>query len=53
MDPHRKRTIRLVVALGVAVLLAGALIYTSFSAATEAQQPSQLLKAGERASPTS
>ena len=28
---------RLVVALGVAVLLAGALVYTSFSAATEAQ----------------
>ena len=36
VDPHRKRTIRLVIALGVAVLLAGALIYTSFSAATEA-----------------
>ena len=43
MDPARKRTIRLVIALSVAVLLAGALIYTSFSAATEAQQPSQLL----------
>jgi cytochrome c-type biogenesis protein CcmE len=43
VDPHRKRTIRLVVALGVAVLLAGALIYTSFSAATEARQPSELL----------
>jgi cytochrome c-type biogenesis protein CcmE len=48
VDPHRKRTIRLAVALGVAVLLAGALIYTSFSAATEAQQPSQLLKSGEQ-----
>jgi cytochrome c-type biogenesis protein CcmE len=46
VDPHRKRTIRLGIALGVAVLLAGALIYTSFSAATEAQQPSQLLKDG-------
>jgi cytochrome c-type biogenesis protein CcmE len=43
LDPQRKRKIRLVVALSVAVLLAGALIYTSFSAATEAQQPSQLL----------
>jgi cytochrome c-type biogenesis protein CcmE len=43
VDPHRKRTIRLVIALGVAVLLAGALIYTSFGAATEARQPSQLL----------
>jgi len=46
MDPSRKRTIRLVIALSVAVLLAGALVYTSFSAATEAQQPSQLLKDG-------
>jgi cytochrome c-type biogenesis protein CcmE len=43
MDPARKRTIRLVIALSVAVLLAGALIYTSFDAATEARQPSQLL----------
>lgn len=31
------------VALSVAVLLAGALAYTSFSASTEAKQPSQLL----------
>ncbi len=44
MDPSRKRTIRLVIALSVAVLLAGALIYTSFSAATEARQPSELIK---------
>jgi cytochrome c-type biogenesis protein CcmE len=43
MDPARKRTIRLVTALGVAVLLAGALVYTSFDAATAARQPSQLL----------
>ena len=43
MDPRRKRTIRLVIALSVAVLLGGALIYTSFSAATEARQPSELL----------
>jgi cytochrome c-type biogenesis protein CcmE len=43
MDPHRKRRIRLGVALTAAVLLAGALIYTSFSAANEAKTPSQLL----------
>src|SRR3954447_8557310 len=46
MDPARKRMIRLVIALSVALLLAGALIYTSFSAATEAKQPSQLLSNG-------
>ncbi len=34
MDPSRKRKIRLAVALGAAVLLAGALMYTSFSAGT-------------------
>jgi cytochrome c-type biogenesis protein CcmE len=45
VDPQRKRKIRLVVALGVAVLLAVALIYTSFSASTEAKEPSQLLAA--------
>ena len=45
MDPQRKRKIRLVAALGAAVLLAGALVYTSFSAATEAKEPSQLLNA--------
>jgi len=45
MDPQRKRKIRLVVALSVAVLLAGALVYTSFSASTEAKEPSQLLSA--------
>ena len=42
MDPSRKRTIRLVVALSAAVLLAGALVYTSFSGATETRQPSQI-----------
>jgi cytochrome c-type biogenesis protein CcmE len=42
MDPSRKRKIRLVVALTVAVLLAGALMYTSFSAGTEAREPSQI-----------
>jgi cytochrome c-type biogenesis protein CcmE len=45
MDPARKRKIRLVVALSAAVLLAVALVYTSFSASTEAKQPSQLLTA--------
>lgn len=45
MDPQRKRTIRLVVALSTAVVLAVALIYTSFSASTEAKQPSELLAA--------
>lgn len=45
MDPSRKRTIRLVVALSVAVVLAVALIYTSFSASTEAKEPSQLVGA--------
>ena len=45
MDPSRKRKIRLVVALSAAVLLAAGLVYTSFSASTEAKQPSQLLQA--------
>jgi len=43
MNPSRKRTVRLVVALSAAVLLASALIYTSFSAASPALTPSQLL----------
>jgi cytochrome c-type biogenesis protein CcmE len=37
--------VRLVVALSVAVLLAVALIYTSFSASTEAKEPSELVNA--------
>ena len=45
MDPGRKRKIRLVVALGVAVLLGVALVYTSFSASSEAKEPSQLIGA--------
>lgn len=45
MDPSRKRKIRLVVALGIAVMLAGALVYTSFSASSEAKEPSQLIGA--------
>jgi cytochrome c-type biogenesis protein CcmE len=42
MDPARKRRIRLVVALGAALALAAALVYTSFSASTEASKPSQI-----------
>jgi cytochrome c-type biogenesis protein CcmE len=42
MDPARKRRLRLFVTLGAAVALAGALVYTSFSAATEASKPSQV-----------
>lgn len=45
MDPGRKRKIRLVVALAAAVLLGAALVYTSFSASTEAREPSELLTA--------
>lgn len=50
MDPARKRTVRLVVALSAAVLLAGALAWTSFSASSEARTPAQLSTAqpGER-----
>lgn len=47
MSPSRKRTVRLVVALSAAVLLASALIYTSFSAASPAITPSQLLHEGQ------
>jgi cytochrome c-type biogenesis protein CcmE len=42
MDPARKRRLRLILALGVAVCLAAALVYTSFSASSEAAQPSEL-----------
>ena len=45
MDPQRKRQVRLVVALSVAVLLAVALIYTSFTASTQAKEPTELLSA--------
>lgn len=45
MDPNRKRKIRLVVALSVAVLLAVGLVYTSFTASTQAKEPSQILAA--------
>jgi cytochrome c-type biogenesis protein CcmE len=45
MDPRAKRKIRLVVALGAAILLAGALVYTSFGASSEATTPAQVLEA--------
>jgi cytochrome c-type biogenesis protein CcmE len=44
MDPSRKRAIRLTVALTAAVLLATALIYTSFAAGRDELTASQLLK---------
>ena len=47
MDPHRKRRIRFVLALSCALLLASALIYTSFSASSEARTPSQLAAAAQ------
>ena len=43
MDPARKRKIRLVVALSTAVLLAVALVYTSFSASSETREPSEVI----------
>jgi cytochrome c-type biogenesis protein CcmE len=44
MDPTRKRRIRLIVALTTAMLLASALVYTSFSASSESVTPSGLLR---------
>jgi cytochrome c-type biogenesis protein CcmE len=44
MDPSRKRTIRLTVALTTALILATALIYTSFTAGRDELTASQLLK---------
>ncbi len=43
MDPNRKRAIRLAVALSAAVLLAGALVYVSFSAGRDELTAKQLL----------
>jgi cytochrome c-type biogenesis protein CcmE len=42
MDPSRKRKLRLVIFLAAALLLATALVYTSFSASTEASKPSEI-----------
>lgn len=47
MDPGRKRAIRLTIALTVAVLLATALVYTSFSAGRDELTASQLLRAAK------
>ncbi len=47
MDPARKRTIRLSVALVAALALATVLVYTSFSAGSEAKTPSQLIKGAD------
>lgn len=44
MDPSRKRAIRLAVALTVALLLATALIYTSFTSGRDELTASQLLQ---------
>jgi cytochrome c-type biogenesis protein CcmE len=45
MDPRAKRRIRLVVSLGAAVLLAVALIYTSFGASSQAVTPASVVDA--------
>ena len=47
MNPRRKRRLRLVVALTAVVLLASALVYTSFSASSETRTPSDLLASAE------
>ncbi len=44
MDPSRKRAIRLTIALTVALLLASALVYTSFTAGRDELTASQLLQ---------
>jgi cytochrome c-type biogenesis protein CcmE len=44
MDPSRKRAIRLTVALTAALLLATALVYTSFTAGRDELTAGQLLK---------
>jgi cytochrome c-type biogenesis protein CcmE len=47
MAPRRKRTRRLIGLLTAVVLLAGALIYTTFSASSEAVTPTALLASAE------
>ncbi len=46
VDPSRKRTVRLTVALTAAVVLAAALVYVSFSAGNKEFTASQLLTRG-------
>ena len=53
MDPSRKRAIRLTFALTAALLLASALIYTSFSAGRDELTAGQLLRRAQPGSPTS
>lgn len=48
MNPARKRHVRLVVLLTAALVLAAALAYTSFSSASTAVQPSQLLDSSNK-----
>lgn len=43
MDPARKRRLRLTVALTAALVLAGGLVYTSFSAGSPAKTPTELI----------
>jgi cytochrome c-type biogenesis protein CcmE len=50
LDPGRKRRIRLIVALSAAVLLAGALMYSTFAGASPAEKPSQLLAGADAGS---
>ena len=45
MAPNRRRRTRLIAALSAALVLAGALAYTSFSAAAQVRSPSQLVSA--------
>jgi cytochrome c-type biogenesis protein CcmE len=52
VPPARKRKIRLVVALCAAVLLAGALVYTSLLSSSESVTPSELVSAKAGASYT-
>lgn len=47
MDPGRKRTIRLVVALSAAVVLAAALAYTSFHSSNQTVVPTQLARVAQ------
>jgi cytochrome c-type biogenesis protein CcmE len=45
MSPDRRRRTRLIAATSAALLLAGALVYTSFGAAAQVRTPSQLVGA--------
>jgi cytochrome c-type biogenesis protein CcmE len=47
MDPSRKRRVRLVGALTAAVVLAGALVWTSFGAASQVTTPSELIASAQ------